>query len=159
MSAPKQLLKRRKLEKKRLRKRESRIRRQRRQRSSWYEPVSFDAPGGVKMSDVLAGFVGPLAGDWQDAEAYRRLLTLGLVAWNAALQPPSEQQHMVDDVIGKGLSGESQYMRQMCREIVDRLILRKQTHFAQYRRPILNFALEDRGGGDYFLSVISVLDV
>ena len=158
MSAPKQLIKRRKLDRKRLRKRESRLRRNKKQLSSRSEAVFYGPFGNLKMSDVLSDFVAPLADECADREAYSRLLTLGLVAWNAALRPQPERQQMVDDVIGRGLCGESRYVHRMCREVVDHLIARKLAYFAEYQRPILGFNLEDRGD-DYFLSVMSALDV
>ena len=158
MSAPKQLIKRRKLERKRLRKRESCLRRNKKQLSSRSEAVFYGPFGNLKMSDVLSDFVAPLADECRDRDAYSRLLTLGLVAWNAALRPQSERQGMVEDLIGKGLRDESPYVRRMCREVVDHLIARKLAHFAKYQRPILSFHLEDRGD-DYYLSVMSALDV
>ena len=158
MSAPRQLIKRRKLERKRLRKRESRLRRSKKQLSSRSEAVFYGPLGNLKMSEVLSDFVAPLSDECRDGEAYNRLLTLGLVAWNAALRPQPERRPMVDDLIGKGLRDESPYVRRMCGEIVDRLIARKLAYFAEYQRPILSFHLEDRGD-DYYLSVMSALDV
>jgi hypothetical protein len=155
MSVPKQLAKRRKLERKRLRKRESRARRQRDQRTFGRVPIWIDAPVGFKMSDVLSDFVAPYGDCWDDADSYRRLLTLGIVAWNAALQPPDRRQAMINDVIDNGLRTEGRHTREMCYDIVQELIARKLTDFAEYRRPILNFHLDDLGDGDFYLVVAS----
>jgi len=156
MSVPKQIVKRQKLARKRHRKQEARLRRQRRPGSDSGEYLSFDAPAGVKMSEVLGEFVEPLADDVPDAEAYRRLVTLGVLAWNVALTPEPRRQEMIDDMLGKGLTAESREARATCEEIVDWLIVRKQRYFAAYTRPILKFTVEDRGD-HYYLMVMSAV--
>ena len=165
MSAPKQLAKRRKLEKKRLRKRETRLKRQRKRQTGWYRPDGFgpvamlDAPvGGVKMSEVLGDFVAPLADSFgDDRAAYERLLSLGQVAWNVALEPEHRREAMIDDMIEAGLPRESLWERQACRELLDRLVARKLESFAKYQRPILAFQLDELEDGGYYLSVASGL--
>lgn len=168
MSVPKQLAKMQRLARKRKRKQEAR--RRQKQRRGWAsgEPVffdipngtrgvRFDAPGAVKMSEILEDFVRPLTEGLGDKKAYCRALTLGVLAWNAALRPEPQRQKMVDEVIAKGLRGESAEVQETCKQIVRDLILRKQRYFAQYRRPILDFHLEDIGSG-YHLTVISLLE-
>jgi hypothetical protein len=164
MSAPKQVAKRRKLEKKRLRKRETRLKRQKRRQTGWYRPDGFgpvamlDAPvGGVKMSEVLGDFVAPMADSSQDRAAYERLLSLGQVAWNAALEPEHRREAMIDDLIEAGLPWESLWERQACRELVHKLVARKLESFAKYQRPILAFQLDELEDGGYYLSVASAV--
>ena len=158
MSAPKSLAKRQKLERKRNRKQQAR-RRQKQKSDGVREACSsfdFGAPGGVRMSDILQRFVRPLMDDVEGEDAYRRLLTLAMLAWNAALVPEARQQEMVDDVLGKAMDGASQEQQAGCREIVSRLIERKEKYFFMYRRPILNFHLTDLGD-EYHLAVISAV--
>ena len=162
MSAPKQIAKRRKLERKRLRKRETRLKRQRKRQTGWYRPDCFEpvamlnAPvAGVKMSEVLGDFVAPLDDSGHDLAAYERLLSLGQIAWNAALQPEHRREAMIDDMIEKGLPGESPWERQACRELVHKLVARKLESFAKYQRPILAFQLDELEDGGYYLSVAS----
>ena len=156
MSVPKQIAKRQKLARKRQRKQEARSRRQRSRGYGSGEYLDFDAPGGVRMSEVLGQFVGPLADEVRDIDAYRRLLTLGVLAWNVALTPEPRRQEMIDDMLGKGLTAESREARATCEEIVDWLIVRKQRYFAAYTRPILKFTVEDRGD-HYYLMVMSAV--
>jgi hypothetical protein len=166
MSAPKQLVKQQKLARKRQRKLQSRLKKEKKRgylREGWFssaEPsgpiLHFGDSGGLKMSDLLKEFVEPYHHEAHDADAYRRLLSLGLLAWNAALQPEAEQQEMVDDVIGKGMHGESEEVQAFVREIVNQLIARKLHHFAQYRRPILDFVLQETDDGLH-LAVISAV--
>jgi hypothetical protein len=161
MSAPKQFAKRQKLARKRQRKHQRERRNQRKERflsqPDFGGPsVDFDAPGGIKMSEILDEFVEPFMHLVDGEEALRKLLTLGVVAWNAALGPEARQQEMVDDVIRKGLRGESEETQAACREIVNQLVARKHKFFAAYRRPIINFVLEHRSDG-YHLLVLSEL--
>ena len=157
MSLPKQFAKRQSLERKRRRKSEVRRKRQANRRC-YGEPTDCLAapPCGVGMSDVLAEFVAPFFADDFDIEAYRRLLTLGMVAWNAALAPPAARDELIDRVLTKGLTKEPEDVRARCREIVDHLLARKQRYFSQLRRPILDYRLVDTGEG-YHLSVVSAL--
>jgi hypothetical protein len=164
MSAPKQLAKRQKLERKRLRKRKTRLKRQKERQTSWYESDGFDPigilngpVGGLKMSEVLEDFVAPLADSADDRDAYERLYSLGLVAWNAALEPEHRRKAMIDDLLEELLRGADLWERHVCREIVDRLVTRKLESFAEYRRPILAFQFEDLEDGGYYLSVASGL--
>ena len=164
MSAPKQLAKRQKLERKRLRKQRTRFKRQKRQQACWYQPdglgpVGFvNGPvGGVKMSEVLDDFVAPLADSADDRADYERLLSLGLVAWNAALEPQHRRKVMIDDVLQEGLRGASLWEQQACREVIDRLVARKLESFAEYQRPIMAFQLDELEDGGYYLSVVSGL--
>ena len=44
------------------------------------------SPGQEKMSEVLLDFVEPYSEQWETAEELRKLLTLAVIAWNAALR-------------------------------------------------------------------------
>ena len=145
-----------KLARKRRRKQEARARRQGK-RSPFFGGGSsclFGPVGGVKMSDVLEAFVEPYSGFVNDVEAFRRLLTVGVLAWNAALMPEARGQRLVDDVIRKGEFGMED--EASCRQLVRELVHRKRTCFADYCRPILNFAVED-DGDSYHLTVLSAV--
>jgi len=168
MSVPNRLAKAQRLARKRKRKQETRLKRRKRE-GAWFvadsdpldfpeEPqcISFRALGGVKMSDVLGEFVDPYADFVEGIESYRRLLSLAVLAWNAALAPDVQRQAMVDQVLREGLRDASEEWLATGREIVDQLIVRKQRFFAGYRRPILDFSLEDRGD-HYYLAVASAL--
>jgi len=160
MSAPKSAAKRQKLERKRRRKRKVKRKRRRKQGGGLdFEPDFLRPPaGGVRMSEVLEYFVEPFFDeDIHDIEAYRRLLTLGVLAWNAALRPEPEGQAMVDDVIGKGMRRETPEVRAFARKVVDHLIERKKRYFAQCRRPILNFEVSELDDGGWHLTVASLI--
>jgi hypothetical protein len=160
MSKPKSLAKSQKLARKRKRKQEARRRRKRKQHGFPMERHDFgwDAPGGVKMSEVLEEFVEPFEQhiDLGNERAYRRLLTMGTLAWNAALAPEADGQEMVDDALRKSIPQDDPEALAMGRQIVDLLIERKKKYFAHFRRPIIDFVLTDVGG-QYHLTVMSAM--
>lgn len=51
----------------------------------------IEPPGQIKMSDVLLDFVAPYRHFVNTIEAYRKLLLVAVIAWNAALLPECEQ--------------------------------------------------------------------
>ena len=158
MSAPKSVAKRQKLNRQRKRKQESRLRHKRKQHGVREERFSFgfDAPAGVSMSDVLEQFVEPFEDLTHGEEAYRCLLTLGVLAWNAALASGAKLREMIEDVIRERMPEDDEELQTYCREIVGQFVERKERYFAQYRRPILNFVLMDMGD-QYHLTVMSAV--
>jgi hypothetical protein len=107
-------------------------------------------PGQVKMSEVLRDFVAPYWHILDTEEAMRKLLTTALVAWNTALMPPAEQAGALDQV-ATALPEEA---RDDFYAIVREMIERKNKHFAEYDRLILDYELVDRGN-DYHITVVS----
>ena len=164
MSVPKQLAKRRRLEKKRLRKRQSRLnlqkyRQNRGQGADFSEPlVVTDAlVGGHKMSEVLGDFVAPLTDCANNLTDFERLLTLGVIAWNVALQGHCYRETIIDTALDEGVRLGKVQDRQTDRKLVDWLVTRKLESFAAYQRPILGFQLDELEDGGYYLSVMSAV--
>ena len=162
MSMPKQAAKRRKLEKKRLRRREAHVKRQKRRQGGWcgpdwFEPVAaLGVPGKIaKMSDVLGDFIAPVADSADDIEAYERLLSLGVIAWNVALQPEWRREAMIGAAIDDEIGWDHVWEREMRRDLLRRLVARKLECFAACQRPILAFHLDELEDGGYYLSVAS----
>jgi len=113
--------------------------------------------GQVKMSGVLADFVEPYMDSVDTEEAYRRLLTLALMAWNASFLPEEEQQDMIDRVLEAGIPAGNDELKAGLKGIVNMLLARKKAHFSQYTRNIIDFEVTDRGDG-YQLAVVSTLE-
>ena len=114
--------------------------------------------GDVKMSEVLMDFVAPYHELADTSEAYRKLLTLGITAWNASFLPKEAQQDMVDGIISGGIHSATYELQTGLKDIVNMLIARKEEYFSEYRRDIIDFELTDTGDG-YHLSVASILEV
>jgi len=117
----------------------------------------IEPAGEVKMSEVLADFIEPYR-DWADTEeAYRKLLTLAMLAWNASFLLTEEQQAMVDEVINGSLPAATEELKNGLKQIVNMLMARKQAYFSAYKRNIIDYELTDTGK-DYRLSVASTLE-
>jgi hypothetical protein len=108
-----------------------------------------DPPGFEKLSGILAEFAKPLIQQAKTRKDYKTALGLATIAWNAALVPEEERaqmlrgKEMVDALGPVGI------------ELMEKLIARKLALFADEKRPILDFELVDRGGGQFYLTVTS----
>ena len=116
--------------------------------------VVIDPPGLEKMSDVLEEFVEPWMTSAATTDGYRRLLTLGMAAWNAALLPADKRAECIDDLAGNG--GIPAAGRPMFRAFIQEMIDRKQAFFSQNTRAIVSMKLMDTGDEPY-LTVASTL--
>jgi hypothetical protein len=118
--------------------------------------VVFSPPGREKMSDVLEDFVEPYRDLADTEDAFRKLLNLGMLAWNAALLPGGERRAMIDETLGAALSRASAPDRAQARVFVEEMVRRKLEHFPGNRRAIISFELTDTGTG-FHLAVASTL--
>jgi hypothetical protein len=112
--------------------------------------------GQEKMSEVLEEFVAPYRDQTDSEDAFRALLHLGMLAWNAAMLPEDERQDVVEELLREGFSSAPKKVQAEAREIVENLIRRKQEHFAANQRPIVSFELTDTGS-EYRLFVASAV--
>jgi hypothetical protein len=114
-------------------------------------------PGMPKMSDQLTAFVEPYSEVIETDEAIRKLLTVGMVAWNAALKPPAKRPEMLGAFLhtfgGAGTQLAAEFL-----QIVGALIQRKETdpRFANDRRRMIDFVLTETPSGPH-LQVLSAL--
>ena len=115
--------------------------------------IAFGPSGDVSMSDVLLDFIEPFRGLADTNEAMHRLITIALIAWNGALKPEDERQAFIQEMMGAMPADDE--LREDFVEIVHALIERKQKHFSEYNRMIIDYELTDRGK-DYHLSVVSL---
>jgi hypothetical protein len=148
------------------RKQEKRLKRLRRlkskgERSPVDKPILLvhNPPGMERMSEVLEQFVEPYWVEVPDtAEDFRRILSIGVVAWNAALLPDDEQKTMIDRAVREGLSGSTEADRRDFRILLVGMIERKKTDFSHVKRAIISFHVRDEGNNQYYLNVASTLD-
>lgn len=111
------------------------------------------ASDGIKMSDVLEEFVEPYREFVKTKEAYLKLLTVALVAWNVMLFPEKDRLSRLDEVVVT----LPEYVREDGRQIIEELMVRKERFFAQHRRMIIDFDVADTGE-QWHLSVMSTPD-
>jgi len=113
--------------------------------------------GLASMSDVPVDFMSPYTDLVKTETQYRLLVTLAVLAWNASSLPDPQQQTMIDKVVAAGGSDFTAKTLEQIRSLVQALIARKYTQFAQNTRKIIAF---DRRGKwpDYILSVASTTE-
>ena len=127
------------------------------QSSFGVEEVIVEPKGAVRMSEVLSEFVEPYLQDAVTEEDYHKVLTLATMAWNASFLPEEQREKMITDVMDKGLPEADAKLKADLRKVVDEMIARKQVHFAEYKRDIVDFELTDTGEG-YHLTVASTME-
>lgn len=112
--------------------------------------------GEVKMSEVLEAFVEPYLDFAQTRSQRETLFSIAVFAWNLAILPESGRQAAIDELIKVNLKGSSLLAEQDMREIIAELIARKQNFFANNKRYIVDFELQDTDK-QFHLSVASTL--
>jgi hypothetical protein len=116
--------------------------------------VVTNPAGAEKMSDVLTDFFEPYHEGIPDTlDTMRKLVMTAVVAWNTALLPVEERA----DKLQQFSADLPEEMQEDFMVLVDDMIRRKETYFANHNRIILDYELTDQGGGDYHLSVMSTV--
>lgn len=108
--------------------------------------------GTEKMSEVLDEFVDPYMDPNGSLEEMRKLYTMGVAAWNAALFSGAKREELLED-LARTLPPEA---RRDFRMVIEPMIQRKLRYFAANQRCIFDFNLEDRPSGPY-LQVMATL--
>ena len=104
------------------------------------------------MSDVLMEFLEPYEEYWENEEQLQKLLSVAVIAWNAALMPGGKRDDFLQDM-EQAVPAE---VRQDMRSIVLDLVRRKLAHFADIQRTIISYELTMTPDGPH-LSVLSTL--
>lgn len=136
--------------------------RKKRGRPPRHVPLNIDLPpntkvistpaGEAKMSEVLLEFLEPYSEFWGNEDQMRKLITLALVAWNAALAPPENRDVLLRDT----LEAVPPDTREGLKVILGELMRRKWSHFADNKRVIFDYQLTMTPSGPY-LQVVSML--
>lgn len=105
---------------------------------------------GIKMSEVLEEFVEPYRKFAETKEAYRKLLTTAIIAWNVTLFPEKDRSSRLEELVVT----LPEDVRKDGRQIIEELMVRKERFFSQHRRMIIDFEVADTGG-EWHLSVMS----
>ena len=117
--------------------------------------VRYEPSGVAKMSEVVIDFIEPYVEYAETYEAYQKLVMVAIVAWNTTLLPEKKQKAMVKKMI-KSLSLPRSDARDM-KGIIEELIERKNKHFAEHTRTIVDYQVTETRDG-FHLSVASTLD-
>lgn len=120
------------------------------------QKVLMQTGSGDKMSEVLRAFMEPYQEFASTRDAYERLITIAVVAWNAALLPRDERKGFIDEASKSILASAGTEAVEDFRGIVDELIKRKERLFANNRRYIIDYELSETKN-DWHLSVVSTM--
>ena len=112
--------------------------------------LRINPPGKEKMSEALIRFAEPLARYAVTEEDYKKLYSVSVLAWNAALFP-SEGRSEVNDLIDNYIPEDEDDVKL----IINGLIHRKQLFFAEYSRMIVHYEVT-MTGNDVQVSVASI---
>ncbi len=99
----------------------------------------------LKMSQVIFDFIEPYQESARSDAEFRNLVTLGLVAWNAALLPREERERTLDQIISKSVPDGAEEFRQIVHEMIER----KLRCFAHIKRLIVAHELTFTEHGPY----------
>lgn len=112
--------------------------------------------GESKISAVFSEFIEPFRHYATNDAAYVKLIGLGVNAWNAALLPGDAQFEFVHKILPTLFTDMTEAQRADLYSLIGSMIQRKLQFFADDRRYILSFHLEDTGKG-YKLMMASTL--
>jgi hypothetical protein len=104
-------------------------------------------PGMPKMSAVFLDFLEPY---WKNEAQLRKLLIIGVIAWNAGCVTGEKKAALVEPTLAL-VPAE---FREELKCMLDDMISRKETQFADDRRLILNYDLTMRPDGKPHLTVL-----
>ena len=82
---------------------------------------------------MLLDFVAPYSAVAESEEEFRIAIAMGLIAWNVALLPANERKEMLERLTKSMSMDHAEFS-----EIIDEMVERKETYFADCRRWILN---------------------
>ena len=118
--------------------------------------IVHEPEGHERMSDALDDLIEPYCEHAESEDAYRSLLFLGMLAWNASLLPEDRGQAMINKTLNERMTRASDEQRSNARQFVEALVKRKNEHFAANRREIISFQLIHTSDG-YDLTVAATL--
>ncbi|MEW6608541.1 MAG: hypothetical protein AB1414_14035 [bacterium] len=114
--------------------------------------VVFQPSREVKMSEEIENFVEPYIEFVNTYEDYNKLISLAVVAWNAALLPEHKRKDMLNEIIANLSFSDTESLR----EIIETMIDRKRRYFSDNKRFVVEYHLSELRKG-FHLSIASTL--
>ncbi len=118
--------------------------------------ILYEPKGEVKMSEVMIDFIDPYTTHTETYDAYNKLVMLAIMAWNAALLPRNERKTLLDRSISKMPISRTE--KKELRRLLGVLIERKDKHFADYTRTIMDYQITETKN-NFHLSIASSLAI
>lgn len=117
------------------------------------EHILVDSPDMEKMSEVLIEFLDPYLDPFRSLKELTNLVNMGVAAWNVALLPEPNREQALREAMAL-IPPDGQVI---LRALLDSLVRRKLTLFADIRRGILDVQVTRQPDGSPHLSVVSTL--
>ena len=95
------------------------------------------------MSEVLLEFAAPMFETFDADIPARRIMGVATTAWNLALLPARKRDEFLAEM-ARELSLETQDIKEM-KKVMRWLVARKNKHFAEHRRFVVDFEVSERG--------------
>lgn len=105
------------------------------------------ALGGSKISDALAELIQPYSYDDMDIEASRKLVCLGVLAWNGAVAPDTVSR----EEIRRSLESSGTPQPESIDRIIEEMMQRKMQLFPDDLRLIVDAELREQNDGSFYL--------
>jgi hypothetical protein len=110
-----------------------------------------------KMSEVLENFVSPYMDVSESKEELQVLFSMGMSAWNIALEPVEQRAETIEKFVNKVFRTQSAKSAEVGKNFILELIDRKNEFFATNQRRIISFDLDYISLGEYHISVASTM--
>jgi hypothetical protein len=111
----------------------------------------------TKMSEVLENFVSPYMDVTESKEELQVLFSMGMSAWNIALEPVEQRAETIEKFVNKVFRTQSTKSAEVGKNFILELIDRKNELFATNQRRIISFDLDYISVGEYHISVASTM--
>ncbi|MBA4379174.1 MAG: hypothetical protein C0393_00525 [Anaerolinea sp.] len=102
--------------------------------------ITFIDTPGKKLSAVLLEFIAPYNDPSYNKQAYDKLITMAVIAWNAAILEGKERKQFVNKAIASILEITGEEWRKDAENILAMMIKRKEQFFADDKRFVVEYS-------------------
>ena len=120
------------------------------------EAVITTNPQKEKMSEILLEFAKPLTDECENDKAFYNALQISVIAWNSSFLPSGERNKLIDESINKYINDNSE--RAMAKEILLKMLERKEKNFPSINRMIMDFQISYRDGQQHLYVISSTIN-
>jgi|GEM_PF-1435665 len=107
-----------------------------------------------KMSEVLLDFAEPLIDKCKDDKAFYNALQICAIAWNSSFLSPEERNKLIDESFNKYINDNED--REIAKEILSKMLERKQKKFPDIKRMIMDFQISYKDGQQHLFVTSSL---
>jgi len=98
---------------------------------------------GPKLSAVLLEFIEPYKKDAPTTEGYDKLVTMAVIAWNAALEDGAERTKYIQAMVNAIVDMAGEEWRKDAENVIEMMVERKERYFPDDKRYIVDYRLTE----------------